>query len=338
MAILVSGIELITTTSEIVGYKSGLALTREHLIRLTPAYYARIWDGPDERIVRIRSEEFEEIIANILYKTGNTSTPSTMPLGVAGYHKYKGDPKLLSIWMDVTSLFTEMLRKGLEDEGTTGNKTIDPTPFVEACRERHANIGANMAVEILKGLDYQQHRSPWMPYRRIEWKDTANLNDLFRSESLETYYGSFLDQRFIDYLSRNYDDIDQINWRKFEALTAEFFDRLGFRVEIGKGRNDDNIDVRVWPTAEAKNHPPALLVQCKRQKREVEKVVVKALWADISHEGAKSGLIVTTSALSPGAEKVCTARSYPIEQANRKTLVTWVQAMRSPGSGIIFGE
>jgi len=338
MAILVSRIELITTTSEIIGYKSGLALTREHLITLTPTYYADIWDGPDERVIRIRSEEFEEIIANILYQTGNTSTPSTMPLGVALYHKYKENPELLSIYENVMFLFNEMLRKSLEDEQKTGNKIIDPTPFFEACRESYGITGANMAVEILNDLDYQQHRSPWIPYRRIEWKDTADLNDLFQGESLETYYGSFLDQRFIDYLSQNYDDIDQINWRKFEGLTGEFFKRLGFYVEIGKGRNDDNIDVRVWPTEETKNQPPTLLVQCKRQKRKIEKVVVKALWADISQEGAKSGLIVTTSTLSPGTQKVCTARGYPIEQANRKTLATWVKAMRSPASGIIFGE
>lgn len=338
MAILVSRIELITTASEIIGCKSGLALTREHLIEFAPKYYADIWQGPDKDVVRIRSVEFEEIIAGILYQTGNTSTPSTISLGVAEYHKYKGNPKLFPIWVNVMSLFNEMLRRGLEDEEKTGNKIIDPTPFVKACSERYGSIGANMALEILKDLNHQQHRSPWDLYRRMEWKDKAELNDLFQSESLETYYGSFLDQRFIDYLSRNYDHIDRINWRKFEGLTAEFFDRLGFNVEIGKGRDDDNIDVRVWPTGEKKDKPPILLVQCKRQKGKVEKVVVKALWADISQEGAKSGLIVTTSTLSPGAQKVCTARSYPIEQANRKTLATWVQAMRSPGSGIIFGE
>jgi len=338
MAILFSRIELLTTTSEIIGYKSGLALPRERLIKLTPPYYVDIWDGPDEGPVRIRSEEFEEIIAYILYRTGNTYTPSTMPLGMTQYHKYKKNPETLRIYESVMLLFIDMLRKGLEDEEKTGNKIIDPTPFFKECRERHGIIGAKMAIEILKDLEYQQQRSPWIPYRRIEWKDTADLNDLFQSESLETYYGSFLDQRFIDYLSQNFSDIDQINWRKFEGLTCEFFERLGFHVVIGKGRDDDNIDARVWPTEETSNQPPALLIQCKRQKKKIEKVVVKALWADISQESAKSGLIVTTSALSPGAHKVCTARGYPIEQADRKTLQTWIKAMRTPASGIILGE
>jgi len=338
MAIWLQRIELITTTSEIIGYKSGLALTQDRLIQLTPTDYSDVWDGPDEEPVRIRSEEFEDIIANILYRLGNISTPSTAPIGITQYLKYKDDPDNLKIHESVMLLFIEMLRKGLEDEEKTGNEIIDPTPFVQECRKCHGIIGAKMAIEILKDLDHQQQRSPWAPYRRVEWKDTSDLNDLFKSESLATFYGSFLDQRFIDYLSQNFDDIDQINWRKFEGLACEFFERQGFYVEIGEGRNDGNIDARVWPAKDTSSQPPTLLVQCKRQQRKIGKVVVKALWADITHEGAESGLIVTTSTLSPGAKKVCTARSYPVEQADRATLRTWIKAMRSPASGIMLGE
>jgi restriction system protein len=155
---------------------------------------------------------------------------------------------------------------------------------------------------------------------------------------LDTYYGKFFDQRFIDYLNRNFDSIDQINWRKFEALVCEFFHREGFYVEIGAGRNDDNIDGRIWPKEEDKTFPPTILVQCKREKEKVGKIVVKVLWADILNEKAQSGLIVTTSALSRGAIKVSTARSYPIYQANRMILKRWVKTMRSPNTGVFMGE
>ena len=69
--------------------------------------------------------------------------------------------------------------------------------------------------------------------QREEWKDTAELRDLFESESLAATYGSFFDQRFVDYLARQFGDIDRIHWRKFEGLTCEFFERAGFRVKIG---------------------------------------------------------------------------------------------------------
>jgi restriction system protein len=86
-------------------------------------------------------------------------------------------------------------------------------------------------------------------------------------------------------------------------LSAEFFHRAGFSVELGKGRNDDGIDVRAWKAGADVGGPAQLIVQCKRQKAAVEKVIVKALYADVLNEQAESGIIVTTSRRSPGAKK-----------------------------------
>ena len=180
--------------------------------------------------------------------------------------------------------------------------------------------------------------SPWAGFHNITWKDQKKLEELFKSESLETEYGSFFDQRFIHYLINNFDDISKIHWRQFEALACEYFDKLGYHVEIGPGRDDGGIDLRVWDDKATKKGPASILVQCKRQKRKIEKVVVKALWADIIEEKAKSGLIVTTSSISPGAKEVCNARKYNIDEANRETLKKWLWAMREPGSGIFMGE
>lgn len=113
-------------------------------------------------------------------------------------------------------------------------------------------------------------------FRETEWRDVTQLNELFSSENLATLHGTYFDQRFVDFLSRNFASIDQINWRKFEGLTCEFFDQIGFHVEIGEGRDDDNIDARVWARPENVEGPPLIMVQCKREKQKVEKVVVKA--------------------------------------------------------------
>jgi restriction system protein len=71
---------------------------------------------------------------------------------------------------------------------------------------------------------------------------------------------------------------------------------------------------------------------------QIVEVVVKALWADVANEKAGSGFIVTTSALSPGARRICTARAYPILEANRKTIGKWIGSMRTPSSGVFMGE
>lgn len=337
-AFWLSRVELIGTTSEIVGHKSGLALTRSELARFVPVHLRDLWLGADRILLRVRSEEFEELIAAALYGVGNIPTPSIAFPGIRLFHKYKNDPSKNPIFMDMMGIFPEFLQRGMAETEAAGKRAIDPTPFLKEARGRHGHAGTEVALEVIQDLDLYLHRSPWSQYRRVEWRDSAQLTELFQSESLETFYGSFIDQRFINYLARNFHDIDRINWRKFEALTCEFFERSGFYVEIGEGRDDGNIDARIWPKRESQSLPPTILVQCKRQRAKVGKVVIKALWADILEERAGSGLIVTTSALSPGAEKVCTARGYAIGQAKRETLRKWIEAMRTPGAGIFMGE
>ncbi len=120
-----------------------------------------------------------------------------------------------------------------------------------------------------------------------------------------------------------------MHWRKFEGLTAEFFKREGFRVQLGPGSNDGGVDLRVYPVDATPELPPMILVQCKRQKAKIEKMLVKSVYADVLEENATSGLIVTTSTIAPGAEATRTARNYPIDVADRTTLRTWLAKLRS---------
>jgi restriction system protein len=153
---------------------------------------------------------------------------------------------------------------------------------------------------------------------------------------LQAFYSVRSERLLMEQLDYNllYRWFDKINWRKFEGLTAEYFDRQGFQVDVGPGRNDDGVDVRIWPSDESPGGPPAIIVQCKRQRETIKKVIVKSLYADIVHAAAKSGLIVTTSKLSPGARAVCSARRYPIVEADRDTVWTWIVEMRKPGLGM----
>jgi restriction system protein len=52
----------------------------------------------------------------------------------------------------------------------------------------------------------------------------------------------------------------------------------------------------------------------------------------------QTGLIVKTSSLSPGAEKVCTARNYPITQEIGETLKQWIKVMRTPYKGVFLAK
>lgn len=86
-----------------------------------------------------------------------------------------------------------------------------------------------------------------------------------------------------------------MHWRQFEGLVGEALVKAGLKVELGPGSNDDGVDIRAWDPTQPDEAPALLLVQCKREKKKVGKVVVKALAADVGFEGARVGLVATTS-------------------------------------------
>ena len=319
---------------EVVGYKAGLALTREELAE-------HLLDAPDirdavlaekDQLVRVRSEEFEAAVHGLLYRVGNLPTPDPLPPVVAVYRRFQHDPTHRDMLSKVLDRCLFLIGNELDNQTTQGGR-LDLSQLPAIVSREFGRPGFNIATALLDALVLEQQASPWAPGRWVDWDDTAQLRDLFLSEGLQTRYGAFLDQRFVDYLARNFERIDEVHWRKFEGLTGEFFDREGFRVEMGPGRADGGVDVRVWAPEDDVTKPPLVLVQCKRQRTKVTQVVVKALWADVLDEEAQSGLIVTTSALAPSAEAVRRARGYPIAAVERQTLREWIEQLRSPGSG-----
>jgi restriction system protein len=325
-------IEFVASLSEHVGYKAGLALTRERIATMLDDEDLVL--GNDDVMLRIRSEVYGEYLCHLLYAVGNIASPDSMPSYFDLYRKFEKNERLFPVYLAVQESFNRFC----EESYNASTGPIDLDQFFVRAGSQHGPDGEYVASVIADCLVADRHKSFLGNMRRFEWQDVADLEALFRSEKLTTSHGEFFDQRYVDFLSHNFNAIDAINWRKFEGFTCEFFHRLGLHVEIGKGRDDNSVDARVWQRGKGKNKPPLMIVQCKRQKETVGKVVVKALYADVKHEDARSGLIVTSSALAPGAKKVCQARSYPILEANRDTLKTWVEEMRTPYAGVFLGE
>lgn len=316
------------TLTEIAGYKAGIVLTERELLAFMQEQeeVARILDPAGPGGGRLHSTALEEAVVYLLYRLGNTPSPSNNPITVELSHRYRNGSKA-TIYEGLMNAYLQFMERELKEDRQITN--IDPTPLLREMFESFGDDGASMALELVKGLQRDLHRSAWGSVRNVEWRDKIELSGLFQSAGLETQHAKFFDQRYIDYLAENFADIDRMHWRKFEGLTAEFFDREGFGVQLGPGSNDGGVDVRVYPADSQPDLPPMILVQCKRQKAKIEKVLVKAVYADVLDEGAKSGLIVTTSTLSPGAEATRTARNYPVEAADRTTLRAWLDRLRS---------
>lgn len=339
MAVYLVNGEFISTLSEAAGFKTGIALDKSQLIGLFPdgSGFKEQLSMKDESVIRIHSSDIDELFMQVLYYLGNVDSPSSISSTIRLLHKYKKDKELFPIYMSVFQLYTEHQKLMLDEAINTGSKTLNPENFIKECALRYGKKGLKICSELIKGNSEDMH-CKLSSYRRFEWSDSIELENLFKSESLESQYGEFIDQRFINYLDRNQDKLGEMHWRKFEGLTAEYFERQGYKVELGPGRNDGGIDVRVWKHNADEGEAPLIMVQCKRYKNKIDRTVVKALWADVQWEKAESGLIVTTSSLAPGAQKDCVARGYNIKQADRNIICTWLENMRTPGAGIFMGK
>jgi len=325
--------------SEIAGHKVGLALSLPELCDHLSGDHRNLGDvllRSEKFGLRIRSEEFEAICYRLLHKIGYTEAEENgMPPQIKLYHKYKHNPRLLATYEGVSKIFNEMMMGLIEKTVKEGSKYLDPSQIIERCATEFGRSGIDMAMEQIEGLDHHMRISPHTLVRYDEWANTLELAGLFAGTLEAPEKGVFIDQRFINYLSNNDHRLGEMHWRKFEELTAEYFEREGFRVEIGPGTNDDGVDVRLWKPETTEDAKPTCLIQCKRQKAKIEKVIIKGLAADVQFMGADYGMIVTTSELSPGAQTTISARGYPIQVVERDAVKTWLAHLRTPGTGII---
>lgn len=323
--------------SETAGYKSGLALSIEEMCdHLIDTGHEDTLRASETHVVRLRSEEYDDLFYKLLHRIGYTKEEYNGDItGIGLYHKYKGT-KFEPIHEGVQKLFIEIWPLLIQKTMESGSKLLDPTPFMRAAFDKYGRVGADMAMERIEVMDQGMRLSPHSGMRYTEWSNVEALKSLFQGGAGSPEEGKFIDQRFINYLHANQEKLTNMHWRKFEELTAEYFDRQGFTVELGPGSGDDGVDVRVWKDDQDESEdPPHIIIQCKRQKKKIEKVVIKGLYADMNFFESDYGLIVTTSELSPGARETIKARGYSIEEVDNSGVKTWLTALQKPGSGIV---
>lgn len=322
--------------ADLTGYKVGLALSLEELYDHLSGEegYADIARGSEQAWVRLHSTELEPIAYRLMYRVGYTEEEFNGDhTGAWRFHKYRKTGQL-ELHYAVTRAWLEMM-PGMMEAAQRQGGGLNPSDFLKHCAQKFGRIGLDMAWEQIQVMDMALRMSLIAHPQTEVWSDRVSLDQLFKHAEHVSKNGAFIDQRFIDYLSVNKHRIQDMHWRRFEQLTAEFFQRQGFHVELGPGTNDDGVDVRVWKAGSKPNESPLCLIQCKRQKARIEKVVIKGLLADVQWENAQYGVIVTSTTLSPGAKKTIEARGYPISAVERDAVATWLENLRTPGTGIL---
>lgn len=315
---------LLDMVSEELACSCGVLLTDRNIGTIASRYEIDEIDGlsrAQDRVVRIRPEDFEDAVLNVRKAIGNL--PDTEPGMFIAMDKM--------VEMSMRGVDVKRIAEAYLAISESGKYTT----LTDEAEEEIISISGAERLHVYEFLiavaDMQQRKLNFL-YRRVKrakWDGAVALDNLFQGEHIPNDPGVYLDQRFVDYLAQNGEDIEKMHWRNFERLVTEFFHRRGYEVELGPGTKDGGRDVRVWTDGDSRSGPPMLLIQCKRYKtgNVVGVETIKALWADVHFEGAEKGLIATTSAVSRDAQKLCEVRKWPMSFAQAEDMQRWARSM-----------
>ena len=97
---------------ELVGYKAGLALTREeiaeHLVDAPGIRDAVL--ATEDRSLRLRSDVYAEAVSELLYQVGNIPIANPLPPVSAVFHRFADEPTYSKVLQKVITRCTELLK------------------------------------------------------------------------------------------------------------------------------------------------------------------------------------------------------------------------------------
>lgn len=314
------------TLIDVIAVKTGLILSPSNIEDLLGKEMPEVRDwiqNPDWDI-RVRSEKLDEIVNSLRFKLGNTIDDK--PGAAASVN-------IMMPWF-----FKEYDLENIEQKVW---ETFNSQPEIIHKKEvaikliQKIFIRDNLPQELIEDL-FESYRlmrvrnNSVSASERINYQGTP-LDDLFQSELTDAPEGAFISQKFLNFLAVNPEKLQKMLWRNFETFCSEYFLRIGYKVEIGPGRNDGGVDIMLYD-ADKSPEKPVIIVQCKRyhQGRDVSIEAVKAFSTDVQFAGAEKGIIATTSRIAPGGKLVTRERKFSLEFAEAGTIEGWALKMHTP--------
>lgn len=332
MAINTNLFELKAQCEEWIGLKGGLALTETEFREYIPNDYKEIWDSRGNIPLRIHSEQVEELFEYLAINLGIFEKRPSLSIEDIMLSKigHKNEEKFQKIATKIVSFMDVETKQNV----AIGKKALSFKDYIESPSFMQLSLKEKeFALDFISALGFRINNGIWTKTQIFD--DIIELKHLFDQYSTIAPDGHFFDQRYIKYLDSNFNDIDKIHWRKFEELTAEFFLKHGYQVELGSGTNDGGVDIRIW--SDSKDPGTLRIIQCKRWKNPVNIELVKAFAYDAIDQNAEKGFMVTTSSLVPGASKLTAVRDRKIIGVERENIKQWLKIMRKPDLGKFVG-
>ena len=302
--------------TELVGLKSGILLDRFQTAKILLENYEEEYLKTDDlnTYVRIHSSDFEEMLVKIRKRIGNL--PNVLP-----------SQKAFQFIREYSIKHKEAFLIAASAPGYALHYIRQfPNLTIQQLSELlHKNQGVDKELcEALAIIGLERFDQSCALPPSITWDGGTELSKLYNCELHSE--NNFLEQKFIDYLAVNGNEIETIHWRNFERFCAEYFKKQGYEVILGPGTNDGGVDIRAFKNDTT---APDLLIQCKRykEKNKISIETVKSFYTDVQFENAKEGLIATTSYIAEGGKKVCNTRGYNIKFAERENIKKWAKEM-----------
>jgi anti-anti-sigma factor len=134
-----------------------------------------------------------------------------------------------------------------------------------------------------------------------------------------------INNELIDYFGRNPERLHDLDWRAFELLLEAVFKNNGFRTELGPGRADGGVDIRLVQTDTCGEL--ITLVQAKKYRgdRAIRLEAVQAFSMVVEDEKANRGLFVTTSRYLPSAKQFAERQRHRLTLADSVDVAKWCQ-------------
>lgn len=110
-----------------------------------------------------------------------------------------------------------------------------------------------------------------------------------------------LHSEVFEHFATHPEDLKRIEWRQFEEILDAIFKNQGFYTELGTGRNDGGVDLRLYQNRAIPE--VVTLVQAKRYKNPIKLEAVAALLGIALEQRAANAVFATTSHFQPKAHK-----------------------------------
>lgn len=199
---------------------------------------------------------------------------------------------------DLCSELSKEFISWMKDQMCKKGKTLELSDFLELVIDKYGIENLWLAIEMINNFIDKVNSSPYYQPSKFGNINSIDLSDLFSKEEDNHVIGNYFDQRYIDYLNKNNDEINNIHWRKFEEMTAEFFSNEGFDVTLKKGRKDGGIDLIL------QRDNKKIVAQCKRYKSNVGTPIVRELDDVIIRDNYDEGIIICARDISKDSKKL----------------------------------